>query len=157
MHQLDPGIKTLWFLSYMMRTLFFSVVILIADLFFIHSLLEGWPMAKGYLPSGIFIFGLTIAIIAPPLKYRFWKFEVRDEEIYLERGVITRIKTIAPYRRVQHLDVEQNFIERMMGLSKLVIYTAGTRGADIIIPGLPIAYSEMLRDQLRNYTIEDAV
>jgi len=45
----------------------------------------------------------------------------------------------------------------MAHLGKLVIYTAGTRGADVVIPGLPIEYAEDLRDKLKNATIEDAV
>ena len=44
-----------------------------------------------------------------------------------------------------------------MDLATLVVYTAGTRGADITIPGLPKDYAEALRDQLKNITGEDAV
>ncbi|MBE2188707.1 MAG: hypothetical protein IAE98_04495, partial [Candidatus Kapabacteria bacterium] len=34
---------------------------------------------------------------------------------------------------------------------------AGTRGADVTIPGLPIEYAEQLRDRLKNVTPEDEV
>ena len=98
-----------------------------------------------------------MSIVYPVLKYKYWKFDVRVDELYIERGILTRIKTIAPFRRLQHLDVEQSVFERMMGLGKLVVYTAGTRGADIVIPGLPIEYAEALRDQLKNIESEDAV
>lgn len=93
----------------------------------------------------------------PWLSYKYWAFEVRDDELYLERGVLTRVKTTAPYVRVQHLDVEQSVLERLFHLGKLVVYTAGTRGADLVIPGLPIEYAEQLRDHLKNITADDAV
>src|SRR5690606_22586633 len=109
------------------------------------------------LSSIMFVIGIILTISLPLLRYRYWKFEVRDDEIYLERGVFTRIKTTAPYRRIQHLDVQQSMLERMVQLGKLVIYTAGTRGADVILPGLPIEYAEELRDRLKNVSIEDAV
>ena len=97
------------------------------------------------------------ATIVPALRYRFWRFEVRDEELYVERGVINRIRTIAPKVRIQHIDVSQNLFENLFGLGKLIIYTAGTRGADIVIPGLIYEYAEDLRDTLKNFSTEDAV
>ena len=39
----------------------------------------------------------------------------------------------------------------------LAFFVAGTRGADIVIPGLPLYYAEALRDRLKNYSPEDAV
>jgi membrane protein YdbS with pleckstrin-like domain len=38
----------------------------------------------------------------------------------------------------------------MHGLAKLIIYTAGSRGADILIPGLPLEYAEDMRDSLKD-------
>jgi hypothetical protein len=104
-----------------------------------------------------FVIGIILTIAVPLLRYKFWRFEVREDEIYIERGILTRIKTTAPYRRIQHIDVQQSILERIAHLGKLVIYTAGTRGADVVIPGLPIEYAEDLRDKLKNATIEDAV
>jgi hypothetical protein len=45
----------------------------------------------------------------------------------------------------------------MFGLSSLVVYTAGTKGADLVIPGLPHYYAQELQNKLKEYTIEDAV
>jgi hypothetical protein len=43
----------------------------------------------------------------------------------------------------------------MFGLARLVIYTAGSRGADIIIPGLEVEFADQLRDVLKNVQNED--
>ncbi len=157
MHQLDPSVKIIWAVSYSIRSVLFTALLLAFEFFFVRTGKLEWFLSFGLTTIIFALICLAIIIIYPQLKYRFWKFEVRPEELYLERGVLTRVKTTAPYRRVQHLDVAQSVMERMMDLGKLVIYTAGTRGADIIIPGLPIAYAEMLRDQLKNYSREDAV
>ena len=87
--------------------------------------------------------------------------EVEIKEVVLkiksELGIFTRIHTTAPFSRVQHIDVVQSILDRSFGLGKLVIYTAGTKGADLLIPGLPIQYAEYLRDYLKSYTQEDVV
>lgn len=157
MHQLDPTIKAIWSISYLLRFIFYTIVIFVLEYLFVRTGKTDWFFDYGITTILVLIFGIVVIIVMPQLKYRFWQFAIREEEIYIERGVFTRIKTTAPFKRLQHLDVEQSVLDRMFGLSKLVIYTAGTRGADLVIPGLPLPYSEMLRDQLKNYTGEDAV
>ena len=156
MNSLDPQVKTLWAFGTFFRYIILSVVVFVTEYFIIKPNFE-WFLPIGVIGVALLIFTILMTIFYPILNYKYWKFEVRDEELYLERGIITRVKTTAPYSRIQHLDVDQNFFERMMHLSSLVIYTAGTRGADITIPGLPEDYAEQLRDRLKDYTPEDAV
>ncbi|MBX3044405.1 MAG: PH domain-containing protein [Candidatus Kapabacteria bacterium] len=157
MYSLDPAIKIIWGVVIFIQFMFYSAVAIFLEFFVIPGNLSDWIIPKGMIALGFFSLGLILTFIIPVLRFKYWKFEVRDEEIYLERGILTRIKTVAPYRRIQHTDVQQSILERMSHLGKLVIYTAGTRGADVILPGLPIEYAEDLRDKLRNITIEDAV
>ncbi len=157
MYNLDPAIKIIWGVGIFVQYLIFSVIIAVLEFFIIPNNIDNWLISKGILTLITITIGIVSTFIVPVLKYKYWKFEVRDEEIYLERGILTRIKTVAPYRRIQHIDVQQSVFERIANLGKLVVYTAGTRGADVILPGLPIEYAEDLRDKLRNFTIEDAV
>ena len=86
--------------------------------------------------------------------YHGWHFEIQDDALYLVRGVVTEVETAVPYVRVQHVDTQRGPIERLVGLSSLVVYTAGTRGADITIPGLTPERAIHLRDRLRDLAIE---
>jgi membrane protein YdbS with pleckstrin-like domain len=88
------------------------------------------------------------------LYYRRWRFEIQDDSLYLVRGVLTEVETAVPYVRVQHVDTQRGPIARLVGLSSLVVYTAGTRGADISIPGLTPARATTLRERLRDLAIE---
>ena len=157
MYQLDPAVKGVWSISYVMRTIFLTIVVFIIDILFIQKNIDFWFFPSGTLSLIIFFVGLILSFIIPPISYKYWKFDVRESEVYLERGILTRIKTTAPFSRIQHLDVQQSLMERMFKLSKLVLYTAGTRGADVIIPGLPIEYAEELRDHLKDITAEDSL
>ncbi len=153
MYTLDPHVKAIWSITGLIRTILVSIGIFTAEIIFPKLI----PLPVGILAGLVFVLGVIYSIVYPALKYRYWRFDVKENELYVERGVFTRIRTVAPFVRLQHLDVEQNIIERMMHLAKLVVYTAGTRGADIIIPGLPLEYAEQLRDQLKNFSPEDAV
>jgi membrane protein YdbS with pleckstrin-like domain len=70
------------------------------------------------------------------LRYRVWCYHVREDALYLERGVVTHVRTVAPHVRIQHVDTSRSPLERALGLSTLVVYTAGSRGADVSVPGL---------------------
>lgn len=83
------------------------------------------------------------------LLYRSWRYEVREDALYLERGVITHVKTVVPFVRVQHIDTNRGPIDRLLGLSSLVVYTAGSRGADVTIPGLTPQDAEDLQERLK--------
>ncbi len=83
------------------------------------------------------------------LRYRLWRFEVQSDALFLHRGVLTRVRTVVPYVRVQHVDTQRNPLERAIGVSRVVVYTAGSRGADVTIPGLLPDRAESLQEQLR--------
>ncbi|MER3329290.1 MAG: PH domain-containing protein [Candidatus Kapaibacterium sp.] len=156
MMQLNPDVKSVWTIYYIRRTLFFIVITLCLD-YFALSEIPKWPLFIGFTPLVVFFIGLVITIVMPRLKYKYWFFELRDDELYLKRGVLTKIDSTAPYCRIQQIDISQNVVERLFNLSRLVIYTAGTKGADLIIPGLPHYYAQELQNKLKEYTVEDAV
>ena len=97
---------------------------------------------------------VTLGMVAAVYRYRVWRFEVRDDSLFIVRGVLTRVDTSVPYVRVQHVDTRRGPIERALGLASVVVYTAGSRGADITIPGLTPARAGELREQLRELATE---
>lgn len=139
-----------------------SLVIFTVLIFIAESLIRS-KKGSGILPYGLLSLLFLVVATAWSLaiirfRYISWWFEVRQEELYLERGVFNRIKTVVPYVRIQHLDVQQGIIERWFHLGRLVVYTAGSKGGEIVIPGLPFHYAEQLRDEFKaKILIEDEV
>jgi membrane protein YdbS with pleckstrin-like domain len=88
------------------------------------------------------------------LKYRNWGFELREDYLYLEHGVLKKVKTKVPYVRVQHVDTQRGPVYRVFGLSELVVYTAGSRGADVSIPGLLPEKADGIQEELRKVAVE---
>ncbi|MFC4246218.1 PH domain-containing protein [Natribaculum luteum] len=155
MERLDPRIRVLWVVAALVRTAVFGGVVVGAALYLqtttlladFHSLLL-W---------GTVVLAIVLAVgrtVVAWLRYRVWRFEIRDDTLYIERGVFTRIKTVVPFVRVQHVDSRRSPLERAVGLATVVVYTAGSRSADVAIPGLTPARAEDLREQLRRLAIE---
>lgn len=115
-----------------------------------------------WLPFGttaliVLLVGSALTIFLPNLRYRFWRFDLRQEELYLERGILNRVRTVVPLRRIQHLDVSQDIVEREFELGKLIVHTAGSRSSEVVLPGLRYDDAQALRDELKHYVLEDAV
>jgi len=157
MYKLLPEVKTVWTINSIIRVIFYSLIILIIDFYLIKGDLIFIDLPIGILSIFIFIVGFITSFIIPQLAYKYWWFNVKENEIYIERGILTRIRTVVPYSKIQHIDVQQSILDRLFHLSKLVLYTAGTRGADVRIPGLPIDYAEQLRDSLKDITVNDSL
>ena len=114
-----------------------------------------------YAPLAVAGVVLAVGVTMAVLRYRAWGYEVRDDGIYLERGVLTQVRTVVPFVRIQHVDSSRGPVERLVGLATTVVYTAGSRGADVTVPGLTPVRADGLRERLKRLAIrsegEDAV
>ncbi len=97
---------------------------------------------------------VALGLVWVALRYRVWVYQIRGDAIYLERGVVTHVRTLVPYVRIQHVDTSQGPLERALGLSTLVVYTAGSRGADVSIPGLRPEQARDLQQRVKELAIE---
>ena len=155
MRPLDPAIKTVWMIKLALGwgVVFFAM--LIYDVF--QEFNQDRWLPFGVMTGLVLLIGGTLTLVLPRLRYRFWRFDLRPEELYLERGIWNRVRTIVPLRRIQHLDVSQDVLERNFGLGRLIVHTAGTRSSDVVLPGLRYEEAERLRDEVKHYITEDAV
>lgn len=98
--------------------------------------------------AGVLVVGVAAAALWPPARYRCWGYRVGEGGVRIRRGVLWRTVSVVPFVRIQHVDTRRGPLARWAGLSSVIIYTAGTRGASIAIPGLDAAAAEALRDEL---------
>lgn len=59
------------------------------------------------------------------MTYNRWFYEIGQDSIRLERGIIWKRYSNVPYERVQNVDITRGIIARMCGFSTLMIQTAG--------------------------------
>lgn len=93
----------------------------------------------------------------PPIDYRHVSYRVDEHGIEIRRGVYWRKVINVPRSRVQHTDVAQGPLERRYGLGTLVIYTAGTDHAKVMLAGLDHEVAMRIREHLMPERGSDAV
>ncbi len=106
------------------------------------------------LPNGIVLavaiaLGLWLTIVSPPRRFVHWRFAFDGRELHVAHGWLTRVHTIVPVGRVQHIDLQQAPVERGCGVATLVLHTAGTDHSRVAVPGLARAQAEAVRDRIR--------
>ena len=150
---LDPGIQVVCVLKGVVPSLVLGGIVGVA-----FAVL---PAGGPWVGAAVALIAFVLSAVLSVLRYRSWAYDVREDSLYLERGVITHVQTVAPYVRIQHVDASRGPIERAFGLASTVVYTAGSRGADVSIPGLSPADAEDLQARLKRLAIaaegEDAV
>ncbi len=149
---LEPTVKSAWGISSFINQTIFSILLFFAEI--ILRSFDLLPFPIGSISGAMFFIGLIYTFIVPSLRYRTTRFDVQNDDLVIEHGILTRVRTVIPYRRIQHTDVVQGVVERFFGLARLIVYTAGTRTAATIIPGLSLIYAEDLRNHLRLYAVE---
>ena len=75
--------------------------------------------------------------------------EIR-RELQVRHGVWTKVHTVVPLGRVQHIDISQGPLERAFAVCRLVVHTAGTMHSQVVLPGLARATAEGMRDEIRS-------
>ena len=139
---LSPKVVHVWRIGLLLWALTLAAAAIAAGNF------AGRPRMGAVAAAVLAFGGLTFAVFWPPARYRGWGFAVREDDVVIRRGVWWRTLSIVPHQRIQHVDTTHGPLERALGLSSVVLFTAGTVGASIAIPGLAIAVADDLRDRL---------
>jgi membrane protein YdbS with pleckstrin-like domain len=141
---IDPRARKVWMIG---GTLGSIIVLAIAIGFFFLVTIAfegpdwvGWvavALGVAYAPWGIYF--------SPWLRMRFWRYELRENEMEIQHGIFVIKRHLIPMARVQYVDTEHGPLMRYFGLTTLTISTAATRFA---IPALPKQRAEELRGEI---------
>jgi membrane protein YdbS with pleckstrin-like domain len=154
MRQLEPAIQRVWRIYGFITIAVIAIILFPVEWFWLSDALG--------LPAGLWtgltlLPGIILCIALPPIFYRHWSYELTEDELYLEHGMFTRVRSIVPLRRVQHLDISQDVLEGEFDLASLIVYTAGTASSSVAVPGLAVAEAERLRDEVRRHIREEQI
>ena len=121
--RLDPRAITLWRITGLLNAL----PLLVGAGF------AGWVLMRfgnftflvAILPVlAVLVLGVVVVGVAPGLRWRRWRYEIRPDEIDLQRGILWVERTLVPLARIQHVDTRQGPLQRRFGLSTVVFFTA---------------------------------
>lgn len=93
----------------------------------------------------LILFTYLFVFFIPTIKWKRWRYEVREQEIELQRGIFIVKRTLVPMVRVQHVDTVQGPILKKYELATITISTAATVHE---IPALDVEEADELRNSI---------
>ena len=145
-HLPDPRARTLWALTgAAVGALLGGLVVALA------VVVEVWPVAVVIVPA------IAAGALFGRAAWRRRSWALAPRALELQRGVVVHRASSIPYERIQQIDVERGPIERMFGLSQLVVRTAAAT-TDANVYGLAPEDADRLRQELLDLAgIDDVV
>lgn len=117
----------------------------------ISYLLTGGPLWNLLLLVGLVAVAAADLLIEPRLQYRVHRWEVTEQAVYVQFGVVVREWRIAPLSRVQTVDSERGPLQQWLGLATVTVTTASASGP-LKIKGLGQDEAAALVDRLTAIT-----
>jgi len=157
MESLHKGAKWLFriqsYVGFIILFLFFAFTF-----FNIIKSMEGTIQLNSiFLPLVILLCYIILTEIFVNWAYRNWKYELTQDSLKIEKGVIVKKYKSIPYERVQNVDITRGILARIIGFSTIDIQTAGysaysAKGgvghSEGHLPALSIEVAEKIREFL---------
>ncbi|WP_405099221.1 PH domain-containing protein [Oceanobacillus sp. FSL H7-0719] len=142
-HSIDPRALKVWKISAVIYITIFWILIIAAA---ILTYLFEWPHWIVITAAIVNLaFSYLFVFLFPKLRYRRWRYEIFEQEIYIQHGIFIMTRTLIPMIRVQHVDTEQGPIMKAHHVASVSISTAATEHS---IPALSEEDASNLRDRI---------
>lgn len=75
-------------------------------------------------------------------------FALREKDIIYKSGIIAATTTIVPLKNIQHIELNEGWLSRILNLGTIEIFTAGGGTGHVQISGLPVEKARALKEAL---------
>ena len=140
----EPAYRHALRLQALVRWLFLLIPAVAVD-----RLLLGETRFAQVLPFVVGAIALAAIIVGPGRVYARLGYAIDGRLLRVLRGWLFHSDTIVPFVRVQHIDVTRAPIDKLFGLARRVVHTAGTHNSIVVLPGLTPATAADIRDRIR--------
>ncbi len=99
--------------------------------------------------------GLAIALIGGVFGWWVFKYRVYEDELQIRKGIVVKNKLYMSKDRIQVIDITEGLLQRMFGLVKVEVKTAGGGTESATISAISREDAEALRNELRKKNTGD--
>lgn len=126
--------------------LYEAIIWILTIVGFILYVMIDFPLWIVLIVLGVSLISTYFSVfLLPKLRWRRWRYEVFEKEIYIQHGILIVSRTLIPMIRVQHVETEQGPILKRFNLASVSISTAATTHK---IPALSNEVASDLRDKI---------
>lgn len=101
---------------------------------------------------------IVLYIIRMCIKYYGYSkkaYALRRHDVLYKSGIWWKRHVFVPKNRIQHVEIKKTPLEDIFGISRLMIFTAGGSGSDLVIPGLLPENAERIKENLMQKIAHD--
>jgi uncharacterized membrane protein YdbT with pleckstrin-like domain len=103
----------------------------------------------------LFVVVFAVTFLIAWLIYANYKFCLGEDSLKIKRGILNKEEVAIPYRQIQDVDIRRDLSFQILGLSRIVILTAGHEdekpeddGSEGILPALDRDLAEWMQAEL---------
>lgn len=75
-------------------------------------------------------------------------YALREQDIIFKRGFLFERTTVVPFNRIQHVSVERSFLDKMLNIATVKVFTAGGSGSDVSVPGIKPQTATSVKEEI---------
>lgn len=139
--EIDPNAVPAWRISGGISSVFWWILPVIYGFIALGGGVPKWGTAA--LAALVILNTIMQASLIPYIRWKRWRYEISEHEIYIKFGIFIITRTLIPVNRIQHVDTRQGPIYKSFNLSSVTITTAATTHE---IPAL----NDEVADEVRN-------
>ena len=92
---------------------------------------------------------IILALGGSAIGWWLFTYEVREREIVIEKGLLSRQRRVIPFDRVRDIGIEQPLLGRLVGSAKVRIETGGAKADEGLLDMIEVEEAQRLRDHIR--------
>ncbi len=95
--------------------------------YIVWALWADWTLIPAWGAMGLLVVSLVLFVwVIPSVKYARFRYELFEEELEIQSGIIFITNVLVPMSRVQHVEVESGPLMRRYNLASVSVVTAAT-------------------------------
>ncbi|CAL8896575.1 membrane protein [Kocuria varians] len=142
-----PRYVTVRLLNQVVSTVVWTAIASIPVLLVLLRLWDGDVPWWLWLPPAVVVLWGLVKLVLIPRRVRAIGYAEAPTELWLRKGLLFRTVTVVPYGRMQYVEISTGPVLNAFGLASVTLHTASA-GTDAVLPGLPRAEADRLREQL---------
>lgn len=97
------------------------------------------------------LIGLLLLVPSIVLNYIFFNFQITPKELVIRSGIIAKRQRSIPLEKIQNVNINQNFIQRILGLVRVSIETAGDLQTEGALEFVSVHDANEISEIIKNY------
>ena len=119
------------------------------------SWIDGEELNSGLYKEILTYVYLSLLVLGFLISYLYYPtihYSLTNDEILVNRGLVTKSNKIVPYRTITNIDIKRGIFDRMFGIGSIEIQTAGfsanKQGPEERLDGIPLEEIDLIRSSI---------